>query len=218
MRDQKPARDDGWLHRLFGRPSQAPAAQKATERPAEVVAPVDISGLEKQVARLGREQFRLNVLVEAQQRAFQAALEQLGARGERREREIAEVQARRPTELAEARLQVVQRLLPVLDGLDQAFASGERLGERLPGPPPGTVRQGGRLLSWPAILAWPAALVSAFSRLGGKRAGPRMLMPGSCILNAQRARSSARWARRRRSQWPVAATRPSRSRPSSCAR
>ena len=92
----------------------------------------DVTGLEKQVVKLGREQFKLNTLLEAQQQQVQAALQQLREQDERRTQDQANLLASHRADLAEARLQVVQRLLPVLDGLDEALGAGERLLARLP--------------------------------------------------------------------------------------
>lgn len=96
--------------------------------------PSDLTGLEKQIARLGREQFKLNALIERQQQQLQTALQQLSEQDERRENERTELLARRRDDLAEARLQVIQQLLPVLDGLDQALAAGEGLSAHAPSP------------------------------------------------------------------------------------
>lgn len=130
-----------WLQRLAARligahPPREPAAAGETLEPdsSAPAAPLDLAGLEKQVAKLGREQFKLNTLLEKQQAQVQAALDQLRAQDAQREQERAQLLALRPAEQAEARLQVAQRLLPVLDGLDEALASGERLLERAPSP------------------------------------------------------------------------------------
>jgi molecular chaperone GrpE len=160
-----------WLQRLAGAQAQLapqPSAAPADVQPSAPVAlpplpALDLAGLEKQIAKLGREQFKANALLETQQQQLQAALEQLRERVEHSEKERAELLARRPTELAEARLQVAQRLLPVLDGLNEAMAAGERLLERAPSliqlqkvdEPAGT-----RLPAWVNWATWPLVLVS----------------------------------------------------------
>jgi molecular chaperone GrpE len=96
-----------------------------TEASAIAQADAGLSELQKQLARFGREQFKLNTLVEAQQRQVQAALEQLREHDERRERDV-----------AHARLDVVKSLLPVLDGLDEALSSLDRIQPSLTRPQP----------------------------------------------------------------------------------
>lgn len=165
----------GWLQRLAGaspqdtraaqaRPSGEPSGVQPiaqSELPSAISA-LDLAGLEKQISKLGREQFKANALMEAQQQQLQAALEQLREQDERREKERAELLAGRPAELAEARLQVIQRLLPVLDGLDEALASGERLLERAPSliqlQEIGK-RGNDRLPAWVHLAAWPLYVV-----------------------------------------------------------
>jgi len=164
-----------WIQRLVARwrgeslpPSLLPAAEdEAAEAGSlEPTAPLDLAGLEKQVSKLGREQFKLNTLLEKQQAQVQAALEQLREQDARREQERSELLAHRPVEQAEARLQVVQRLLPVLDGLDEAIASGERLLERAPSPPSIQAmdrRASDRVPWWATALAAPIVLMGLVS-------------------------------------------------------
>jgi len=162
-----------WIQRLVARwrgesvpPSLPPAAEDEAAS-LEPTAPLDLAGLKNQVSKLGREQFKLNALFEKQQAQVQAALDQLRAQDARREQERADWLARRPAEQAEARLQVAQRLLPVLDGLDEAIASGERLLERAPSP---RVIQGmdrrtsNRAPWWANVLAAPAVLARLTSQ------------------------------------------------------
>ncbi len=134
----------------------------ASSEPQPSLPSLDLTGLEKQISKLGREQFKANALMEAQQQQIQAALEQLRQQDERRERERAELLARRPAELAEARLQVVQRLLPVMDGLDEALVSGERLLERAPSLiqlQEMNQQENDRLPVWVNLVAWPLFVV-----------------------------------------------------------
>jgi len=164
---------DNWIQRLVARwrgesppPSPTPRDEAAELAAAEPSAPLDLAGLEKQVAKLGREQFKLNALLEKQQQQIQAALDQLREQDARREQERVELTARRPAEQAEARLQVVQRLLPVLDGLDEAIASGERLLERAPSPPSIQAmdqRASDRAPWWATALAAPIVLIGLVS-------------------------------------------------------
>jgi len=161
-----------WMQRLVARLTGAraprePAPVAAEQAGSELAAPLDLAGLEKQVAKLGREQFKLTTLLEKQQAQVQAALEQLRAQDARREQERAERWAQRPVEQAEARLQVAQRLLPVLDGLDEAAASGARLLERAPAPRVIQAmerRASERAPWWANVLAAPAVLARLTSR------------------------------------------------------
>jgi len=165
-----------WIQRLVARwrgesvpPSLPPAAEdEAAEAGSlEPTAPLDLAGLGKQVSKLGREQFKLNALFEKQQAQVQAALDQLRAQDARREQERADWLARRPAEQAEARLLVAQRLLPVLDGLDEAIASGERLLERAPSPRVIQAmdrRTSDRAPWWANVLAAPAVLARLTSQ------------------------------------------------------
>lgn len=88
------------------------------------VAPID--DVQKQLAKFGREQFKLNTLVETQQKQLQQALQQLIENDVRRERERNEWMASRTDEQARVRLKVVERILPALDGLDEAIAALDR--------------------------------------------------------------------------------------------
>ena len=86
-----------------------------------------LASVEKQVGRSGREQLKANALVEAQQEQARALLEELTQRDARRDDE---------SPVARARLEVAQRTLPALDGLDEALRAGqELLGRPLPARP-----------------------------------------------------------------------------------
>ena len=162
-----------WIQRLVARwrgesvPPPLPPAAEDEAASLEPTAPLDLAGLKNQVSKLGREQFKLNALFEKQQAQVQAALDQLRAQDARREQERADWLARRPAEQAEARLQVAQRLLPVLDGLDEAIASGERLLERAPSPRVIQAmdrRTSDRAPWWANVLAAPAVLARLTSQ------------------------------------------------------
>ncbi|MBV9278677.1 MAG: nucleotide exchange factor GrpE, partial [Chloroflexi bacterium] len=130
--------------------------------------------LEKQVERLGREQFKARTLAEAQMDQINAALEMLRASDARRETELDALRARGRADQTAARLEVVQAMLPALDGLDEALRSGRRLLEQHAEPP----RQPtlfGRLSGRPAppvqaelheaMAAWLAGLTFVRQRL-----------------------------------------------------
>ncbi len=81
-------------------------------------------GLEKQVGRAGREQLKVNSIAEAQSGQLAAALEQMRAADARREAELAALRERSRGAQATARMEVVQNILPALDGLDEALRGG----------------------------------------------------------------------------------------------
>jgi molecular chaperone GrpE (heat shock protein) len=91
-----------------------------------------VNALDKQLGRVGREQFKANTLGEAQQQQIQTALEQLRELNARREAELALLRDQLHMNQSAQRLSVIERLLPVLDGLDEAIAAGERLAARAP--------------------------------------------------------------------------------------
>jgi molecular chaperone GrpE len=86
-----------------------------------------VEKLDRQVARAGKEQFKANSLAEAQQQNLKAILDQVRAGEAARERELTQMRAQADREGDAARLEVIVRLLPVLDGLDEAIAAGESL-------------------------------------------------------------------------------------------
>jgi len=101
-----------------------------------------LEDLVKQINRSGREQLKTNSLVEAQLEQLDAALELLRANDQRREAELAALRSQHETDKIAARLDVVQRLLPALDGIDEALRSGQQLLEQTQLPPvPPTIIQ-----------------------------------------------------------------------------
>jgi molecular chaperone GrpE len=86
-----------------------------------------IEKLEKQTARAGKEQFKANSLAETQQQSVKSMLEQLREANAYRERELAHLRERLVDARAEGRIDLIRRLLPVLDGLDEALNAGQRL-------------------------------------------------------------------------------------------
>ena len=96
-------------------PQQIAALREAVEK------------LDRQVARAGKEQFKATSLAEAQQQNLKAMLDQVRAGEAARERELTQLRAQADREGDAARLAVIVRLLPVLDGLDEAIAAGESL-------------------------------------------------------------------------------------------
>jgi molecular chaperone GrpE len=84
----------------------------------------ELTDLRKQVSKLGREQYRANTLAEAQAERLEAALEALRATAERQE-------AAQEESVRRARLDVLEALLPVVDGLEAGLKSGGRHTYRL---------------------------------------------------------------------------------------
>lgn len=95
-----------------------------------------VAALDKQLSRVGREQFKANTLEEAQQRQAQAALEQLRDLSARREADLAVLREQLHADHSAQRLTVIQQLLPTLDGLNEALAAGQRLLADQPAPEP----------------------------------------------------------------------------------
>jgi molecular chaperone GrpE len=83
-----------------------------------------LAALEKQLGKLGREQYKANTLAEAQAERLAATLETLQATIERQQAAQAEA-------VRKARLDVLTALLPVLDGLEAGLKSGGRHAYRL---------------------------------------------------------------------------------------
>ncbi|HLF26401.1 MAG TPA: nucleotide exchange factor GrpE [Anaerolineae bacterium] len=101
-----------------------------------------IDKLDKQIARAGKEQFKANSLLEAQQQTVKSLLDQLREANAYRERELAQLRDRLAGVRAEGRMEIVTRLLPALDGLDEALNAGRRLhaGDRAAARPTFRVR------------------------------------------------------------------------------
>ncbi len=95
-----------------------------------------VAALDKQLGRVGREQFKANTLEETQQRQAQAALEQLRDLSARREADLAVLRDQLRADQSAQRLTVIQQLLPALDGLNEALAAGQRLLADKPTPEP----------------------------------------------------------------------------------
>ncbi len=86
-----------------------------------------IEKLDRQVARAGKEQFKANTLLDAQQHTWKTLLDQLRDGEAARDREMTALRAELEDAHAAARLDLIEHLLPVLDGLDEAINAGEAL-------------------------------------------------------------------------------------------
>lgn len=147
-----------------------------TEPPATLAALHEaLTQLERQVSKAGREQFKANALAEAQQKSLEAALEQLRAALAAREQEAGLWREQLATLRTRERLELIRALLPVLDGLHEALASGQRLLATQNAAPPGFLRRARR--AWnvllgretsalrPSLEAWLAGLGHVQARL-----------------------------------------------------
>jgi molecular chaperone GrpE len=114
------------LRRARGRSAPPQPADASADKAADE----GLEALEKQLSRIGREQFKARALVEAQMDQVNAALDMLRTADERREAELENLRIRSRADQTAARLEVVQALLPALDGLDEAIRSGQRLLEQ----------------------------------------------------------------------------------------
>lgn len=83
-----------------------------------------LAALERQLGKLGRELYKANTLAEAQAGRLQTTLETLQATMERQ-------QSARDEAVQNARLDILEALLPVLDGLEAGLKSGRRHAYRL---------------------------------------------------------------------------------------
>lgn len=78
-----------------------------------------LAALEKQIGKLGREQYKANTLAEAQTERLQTTLEALQATLQRQ-------QAAQEEAVQKGRVELLTALLPVLDGLEAGLKSGAR--------------------------------------------------------------------------------------------
>ena len=125
-----------------------------------------LDDVQKQLAKFGREQFKLNTLVETQQKQMQAALQLLIENEIRRERERNDWMTNRADERAQVRLKVAERMLPALDGLDEAIAALERA-TRMPRPTWWQRLRGANAAAPESLAAWRAGLTIVRDRLLG---------------------------------------------------
>jgi molecular chaperone GrpE (heat shock protein) len=122
---------EGWLETLSQQVESLPAGSLTGVEQQASAAGQALTALEKQINRAGRELFKANALSEAQGRQLADAIELLQAREARREAEVASLRGEKVATQTAARLEVVQALLPTLDGLDEALRSGRQLLARL---------------------------------------------------------------------------------------
>ena len=90
-----------------------------------------LEGIQKELKRVGRQQFKANALDETRIERWQDTVETLESSLSRREGEIAAIRLEHRQAVEAARQEWLSALLPVLDGLQDAFAAGNAQIERL---------------------------------------------------------------------------------------
>lgn len=132
-------RVDGLLDTLVRHVTDVTAVRAVDERLAAAVERMEageesIGGVLEAVTRLGRDQFKANVLAEAQDQRVGAALEVLQSLATRREdlasQEVATGVDDRAQIRSDGRAEFGAELLPALDGLEASLKSGRVLVER----------------------------------------------------------------------------------------
>ncbi len=142
------------LSELLQRMEEAMTSSPATTSP-------DRNGLEKEIRKLGKTQYRANTLAEEQAKRVEKALADLETAQQAQEALV--------EELVETRLQEAERawlasLIPALDGLDHAIASGQQYLTRRD-----KAAQSPRLTEQQAVLVSPADRAKLASWLEGLR-------------------------------------------------
>lgn len=90
-----------------------------------------IEGIQAEIKRIGRQQFKSNALEETRGERWQDTVQTLESALSRREGEIAAIRLEHRQAVETARQQWLSALLPVLDGLEDAFAAGNAQMDRL---------------------------------------------------------------------------------------
>ena len=157
------------------RATVAALTQAQTANQATIVALREtLDRLERQIGRSGKEQFKANALAEAQQQTVKMLLEQLRDAESYRERELASLRERLASAHRAGRLEVVNHLLPVADGLGEAVAAGERGRESMGERESGGVgeRESGGVGEWESgRRGWLGRVWARLWRRGGPEAG-----------------------------------------------
>lgn len=124
--------------------------------------PAAIEKLDRQVTRAGKEQFKANNLLETQQQNWKAILEQLRDGEAARDREVTLLRDQLDHARESARLDLIEQILPVLDGLDEAITAGEAL---LSDEPPLPALGQRVRLAWRVLRGEPVAMTAAARRV-----------------------------------------------------
>lgn len=101
--------------------------ERAALRDLMAALPAALEKLERQVARAGKEQFKANTLLDTQQQNWKTILDQLREGEAARDREVSTLRDQLDHAHTVARLELIEQVLPVLDGLDEAINAGEAL-------------------------------------------------------------------------------------------
>lgn len=86
----------------------------------------ELENLRRELKRIGRHQFKANTLDETRLERWQEAVKALESALVRREGEVASMRLQQRQAIEAARREWLVTLLPLLDGLEDALASGER--------------------------------------------------------------------------------------------
>jgi molecular chaperone GrpE len=90
-----------------------------------------LDGIRAEIKRMGRQQFKSNALEETRAERWQDTVQSLESALSRREGEIAAIRLEHRQAVERARQQWLSALLPILDGLEDAFAAGATQMDRL---------------------------------------------------------------------------------------
>lgn len=116
------------------------AARQPEPPPADASVSTALAALEKQIGRAGREQLKLNALVEAQLDLVRATIDAQRVAEQRRDDDLVVLRAAHTSDQHAGHRAVARELLPALDGLDQAVRAGATvLAQHTPPPVPATI-------------------------------------------------------------------------------
>ena len=121
--------------------------------------PAAVEKLDRQVARAGKEQFKANNLLDTQQQNWKAILDQLREGETARDRELNALRDQLDQARTAARLDLIEQVLPVLDGLDEAIHAGDALLTVEPESPAAADQLWS--LAWRVLRGDPVALTAA---------------------------------------------------------
>ncbi|MEW6755511.1 MAG: nucleotide exchange factor GrpE [Candidatus Latescibacterota bacterium] len=143
-----------------------------------------LGALQQAIVRAGRQQVRTMALAEARQGQIDALLEQLDRAAAERERQAEELRETMAAAGRQAELQVVHRLLPALDGLDQALSSAQDLSRAASEITPG--KTGAPRPWWRHLWPWPRRSAPRRGAAGAPDAGALAAWTAGLALVRQR--------------------------------
>jgi len=133
-------------------------ALRQEEADALSAARLAMEQLDKQVSRAGKELFRTNTQADTQLGQVKAMLDQVRETEKYRDRHLDQLRRELETARTDGKAEALGNLLPILDGLEEALAAGERLllpfvPDREGRNPPSGLSFGARLLAaWRLVL------------------------------------------------------------------